>query len=184
MALQKLKPRWPRKKRKQKKEAPRALPPLPEFTWCSETEETYSWMNRDLVEFVVLKALEIPLDKWQHSTLDEKSGYCAVTEKGAQVFLRTYYSNGHGRTGRNEYYIYVDGELIGRFTEVRGEFLDYYYGYTGVEYVCRHIAYEIYEIEKERSKSLEEAAKARQQQEQAKLEAHTQQQLESMKMKF
>ena len=184
MALRKLKPRWPRKKRKVNKEQPRPLPPLPEFTWCSESEETYSWMNKELVEFVVQKALEIPLEKWQHGTLGEKTGYYAVTDKGAQVFLRTFYGSGHGRTGRNEYYIHVDGELIGRFTEVRGEFLDYYYGYTGVEYICRHIAYEIYEIENERNKPLQQAALAHQKQQQAQQRAQTEQQLHSMKMKF
>src|SRR5687767_10336061 len=142
MGLRRFKPRWLRKKRRHVKEVARPLPPVPDFTWCTESEETYNWMNKEVVEFVVHKALEIPLTKWQHGTLDEKIGYYALTEKGSQVFLRTHYWTGPGRTARNEYYIYVDSELIGRFTEVRGDILNYYYGYTGVEYICRHITYE------------------------------------------
>ena len=32
--------------------APDALQ-APDFVWCSESEATYSWMNKELVEFVV-----------------------------------------------------------------------------------------------------------------------------------
>lgn len=157
---------------------------LPEFVWCSESEETYKWMNKELVEFVVKNALEIPLSKWREDTMGEKNGYCAVTDKGARVFLRTHCWNGPGRTSRNEYYIYVDNELIGRFTEVRGDCLDYHYGYTGVEYVCRRVSYEIYEIEMERTRPVREAAAALKQREQEEAAVLARQKVQYMKSKF
>ena len=173
-----------RKSKSRTKEQPTAALDVPEFVWCSDSEETYRWMNKDLVEFVVERALEIPLPKWQEGFLDEKSGYCAVTDKGAHVFLRTHCWTGKGRTARNEYYIYVDGELIGRFTEVRGDCTDYHYGYTGVEYLCRHVAYEIYEIERERSRPLREAMAAQHRREKEEAETRAQQQVQEMKDKF
>lgn len=179
-----MKPIWLNRKRKRVKvQAPGALH-VPEFVWCSESDATYSWMNKELVEFVVQSALEIPLSKWQEDTLDEKCGHGAITEKGAHVFLRTHCWTGPGRTARNEYYIYVDGELIGRFTEVRGDCLDYHYGYTGVEYVCRHVAYEIYEIALERAKPLKEAAAAQRRRERDEAAVRAREQVEEIRKKF
>lgn len=176
---------WLQRKRKTKiREQSTTLVNTPEFTWCSDSPETYQWMNRELVELVVYNTLAIPLEKWQKGVLYEKQGYYAVTSKGSVVFLRTHYWKGPGRTGRNEYYIYVDGELIGRFTEVRGDFINYYYGYTGVEYACRHIAYEIYELEIERAKIARIFNELEAKQEEEATEAQIRQQIQDMRRKF
>lgn len=172
-----------RKKQKVKEPLPPALP-LPEFDWCSESGNTYEWMNRELVELVVRRALEIPIEQWHEDTLNEKSGYSALTSKGARVFLRSHSWTGHGRNAKNDYYLYVDDELIGCFTEVRGDFVDYHYGYSGVEYVCRHVTYEIYEIQLERNKSRHASTLAEQQKKKTAAQAHAKQQFEAMKRKF
>ena len=173
-----------RRKKQSIEEPPRLALEAPEFTWCSEAGHTYSWMNRELVELVVHGALAIPVCDWHEDTLNEKSGYSALTTKGARVFLRTHSWTGHGRNAKNEYYIYVDDELIGRFTEVRGDFVDYHYGYTGVEYVCRHVVYEIYEIELERNKPEREAEVVKKQREKTDKQNRARQQVEAMKRKF
>ncbi len=175
---------WFPRKNQEAKERVHTAPVVPEFIWCKESGHTYDWMNQELVELVVRRALEIPIENWREDTLNEKSGYSAPTEKGAQVFLRTHIWKGHGRAVKNDYYIYVDSELIGRFTEVRGDCIDYHYGYTGVEYVCRHVVYEIYEIELERTKPLREAQIALKQREKAAEEARERQQVEEMRQKL
>ena len=164
-----------RKKKEQTQSIEQNYPKVGRYWYCIHYGTCYAEPRNDgdqLIFDVVSHIIQIPPSNWERTTLDGNNGFKTVTTKGAFVVLIMQMQLCNSGSDDSRYYsLYVDGEVIGKFTDEYHDGSSSKTGFLGIETLYEYIAIFCRKQEDEREHPRREAELAESKRKQAEREA-------------